>query len=84
MRIERLASPQGATQAFAAARVEAFGNGPKPAPVPGLGDEALYRDFERVKGGALIVRRGPAVVTMSGSLAKDGFVSLARLVFGRL
>ena len=84
MRVERLASPQRAAQAFAASRVEAFGNGPAPGPVPGLGDEALYRDFERVKGGALIVRRGPAVVTLSGTLPKDGFVSLARLVLGRL
>jgi hypothetical protein len=83
-RVERLASPQRAQVAFGHARTEAFGPRPAPAPVAGLGDEALYRDFERVKGGALVIRRGTVVVGMSGVLPRDALVGLARLLLPRL
>jgi len=83
-RVERLAAAPKAEGAFKAAEVEAFAGGPRPAAVPGLGDAALYRDFQKVKGGALLVRRGTTVFSFSGSVAKDAMVSLARLVLGRL
>ena len=83
MRVQRSPSPQQAQLAFTRTRSEAFGPRPEPARVAGLGDEALYRDFEKVKGGALIVRRGVIVVGMSGSLPRDAYLSLARLVLGR-
>src|SRR5262249_4843217 len=67
-RIERLAAAPKADGAFKAAEVEAFGGGPRPAAVPGLGDAALYRDFQKVKGGALLVRRGTTVFSFSGSV----------------
>jgi hypothetical protein len=69
---------------FKAAEVEAFGGGPCPAAVAGLGDAALYRDFQKVKGGALLVRRGTVVFTFSGSVSRDAMIALARLVAGRL
>jgi hypothetical protein len=56
MRIQRSASPQQAQLAFARTRSETFGTRPEPAKVAGVGDEALYRDFEHVNGGALMVR----------------------------
>jgi hypothetical protein len=68
---------------FSARKVEAF-SGPPPSAVPGLGDEAFYRDFERVKGGALLVRRGIWFVSFSGSMSKDGYIALARLVLQRM
>ncbi len=82
--VQRAPSPQQAQRLFLETRTEAFGARPEPAKVPGLGDEALYRDFERAKGGALIVRRGSAVVGMSGSLPRDAHLSLARLLLPRL
>ena len=84
LRVRRHASGPQAQIAFMVERADAFGGGPEPVRVPGLGDEALYRDFEKVKGGALVVRRGSVVVTMSGSVSREAFVSLARLVVGRL
>jgi|RhiMetdeSRZDD1v2_1073273.scaffolds.fasta_scaffold965810_2 hypothetical protein len=84
MRIQRLASAPEGRRAFSDARTEAFGARPAPAPVAGLGDEALYRDFERAKGGALIVRRGAVVVGMSGSLPRNAYLALARLLLPRL
>jgi hypothetical protein len=83
-RIQRAPSPQQAQRLFQAARTEAFGTRPAPAAVAGLGDEALYRDFERAKGGALIVRRGAVVVGMSGSLPRDAYLMLTRLLLPRL
>lgn len=84
LRVERLPSVDRATRAFADTKVEAFGGGPPPARVAGLGDEALYRDFQRAKGGALIVRRGAVVLTISGSVPKEAQVSLGRLALGRI
>ncbi len=69
---------------FSLRKMQAFGNPPPPTAVPGLGDEALYRDFERVKGGALLVRRGAQIVTFSGSVHKDAYIALARLVLQRI
>jgi hypothetical protein len=83
-RIERLPATPKAESAFKAAEVEAFGGGPRPAAVPGLGDAALYRDFQKARGGAILVRRGTTVFTFSGSVSKDAMVSLVRLVLGRL
>jgi hypothetical protein len=83
-RVERVASPSQATVAFGRAATEAFGARPAPAKVPGLGDEALHRDFERVRGGALVIRRGAVVVGMSGMLPRDALVGLARLLLPRL
>jgi hypothetical protein len=84
MRIQRAPSPPQAQRLFQEGRVEAFGTRPGPAAVPGLGDEALYRDFERAKGGALIVRRGAVVVGMSGTVPRDAYLTLARLLLPRL
>jgi hypothetical protein len=84
MRIQRAPSPQQAQRLFQDGRVEAFGTRPAPAAVPSLGDEALYRDFERAKGGALIVRRGAVVVGMSGTVPRDAYLTLARLLLPRL
>jgi hypothetical protein len=83
-RIQRASSPPQAQRLFQETRTEAFGPRPAPTPVSGLGDEALYRDFERAKGGALIVRRGAVVVGMSGSLPRDAYLTLARLLLPRL
>ena len=84
MRVQRAPSPQEAQRLFRETRTEAYGSRPEPAKVAGLGDEALYRDFERAKGGALIVRRGTVVLGMSGSLPRDAYLSLARLLLPRL
>jgi hypothetical protein len=70
--------------AFSLRKLQAFSGGPEPAPVAGLGDEAFYRDFTGAKGGALLMRQGAEIVTMSGSVGKDAYVALARLVSGRL
>jgi outer membrane protein OmpA-like peptidoglycan-associated protein len=78
--------PQGdrVTATFSLRKVQTFGDPPPPTPVAGLGDEALYRDFQRVKGGALLVRRGNWIVTFSGSAPKDAYIALARLVLQRI
>jgi len=60
------------------AALAAFARGFQGVPRP------LYRDFERAKGGALIVRRGTVVLGMSGSLPRDAYLSLARLLLPRL
>lgn len=84
--VENGARPGGTAAArFAASKIETFGGGrTQPAAVPGLGDEALYRDFDNGKGGALLVRRGNDIVTFSGSARRDVYVALARLVLQRL
>jgi hypothetical protein len=61
-----------------------FGGGPKPAAVSGLGNEALYRDFVKGRGGTVVVRKGTTVFSITGLLSKDVLVGLARLVAGRL
>ena len=76
--------PSRAAGAYREARDDAFGSGAAPSAVPGLGDEALYRDFEKVKGGAIVVRKGLAVLGISGTQAEDAIVSLARIAAGRL
>jgi hypothetical protein len=83
-RVQRAPSSQQAQRLFQEARTEAFGSRPAPTPVPGLGDEALYRDFEKAKGGALLVRRGAVVFGMSGALPRDAYLTLARLMLPRL
>lgn len=76
--------PARAAGAYREVRDDAFGSGAAPSAVPGLGDEALYRDFEKVKGGAIVVRKGLVVLGISGTQTKDAIVSLARLAAGRL
>lgn len=77
--------PNGRVAArFSLRKVQAFGNPPPPTAIPGLGDEAFYRDFEHVKGGALLIRRGTHIVTFSGSVPKDAYVTLAPLVLQRM
>ena len=82
--VRRIPENQKIETAFSNDRVEAFGGGPAPAGVSGLGDEALYRDFEKAKGGCLIIRQGRSIVTFSGPVGKDAYVTLARLVLPRL
>src|SRR5262245_29355761 len=72
------------TATFSLRKIQTFGDPPPPTPIPGLGDEALYRDFQRVKGGALLVRRGKWIVTFSGAAPKDAHLTLARLVLQRI
>lgn len=68
---------------FKLRKTQAFSDPPEPAVVPGLGDQALYRDFQRAKGGALLVRRGSRLFSCSGSLPKETYIGLARLVLQR-
>ncbi len=68
---------------FKIRKIQAFSDPPEPAAVPGLGDEALYRDFQRAKGGALLVRRGSRLFSCSGSQSKDAYIGLAKLVLQR-
>lgn len=82
--VKRVAADRRIDAVFSGDRVEAFGGGPAPASVSGLGEEALYRDFEKVKGGCLLIRQGRSIVTFSGSVGKDAYVTLARLVLQRL
>jgi hypothetical protein len=69
---------------FSLRKMQTFGDPPPPAAVPGLGDEALYRDFKNGKGGALLIRRGFWIVTFSGSAPRDVYVALGKLVLERL
>ena len=80
MGVQEAANPEAA---FAAHKVEAYGRSPAPVPVPGLGDEALYRDFEHAKGGALLMRSGKRIFWCSGVVPKDSYVALAKLVLKR-
>ena len=82
--VKRVPANRQIEAAFGVDRVEAFGGGPAPAGVSGLGDEALYRDFERVKGGCLLVRQARSIVSFSGPVGRDAYVTLARLVLQRL
>lgn len=76
--------PSRAAGAYRELRDDAFGSGAAPAAVTGLGDEALYRDFEQVKGGAIVIRKGLVVLGLSGTQTKDAILSLARSAVGRL
>lgn len=69
---------------FRLRKIQTFSNPPEPTAISGLGDEALYRDFENAKGGALLVRRAAMAVTFSGSARRDTYVGLAKLVLQRL
>jgi hypothetical protein len=69
--------------AFSARKLETFGHSTPPAAVPGLGDEALYRDFEHAKGGALLLRKGKRIFWCSGVVSRDSYVALAKLVLQR-
>ena len=80
MGVQEAADP---VAAVAAHKAEAFGRSPAPTPVQGLGDEALYRDFEHAKGGALIMRSGKRIFWCSGGAPKDSYVALAKLVLKR-
>ena len=82
--IKRVPADRKVEAAFSDERVSAFGGGPAPAAVSGLGDEALYRDFQRVKGGCLILRHGRNLVSFSGPVGRDAYVTLARLILQRL
>ena len=68
--------------AFSARKIETFGHSTPPESIP-LGDEALYRDFEHAKGGALLLRRGKQIFWCSGVVSKDSYVALAKLVLQR-
>ena len=68
---------------FKLRKIQAFSDPPEPAAVPGLGDEALYRDFQRAKGGALLVRRGSRLFSCSGGVSKDAYIGLAKLILQR-
>ncbi len=76
--------PSRAAGAYRELRDDAFGSGAAPTAVTGLGDEALYRDFEKVQGGAIVVRKGLVVLGLSGTQTKDAILSLARSAVGRL
>jgi hypothetical protein len=69
---------------FRLRRTQAYGGYPPEVPVAGLGDEAFYRDFEHAKGGCLLVRRGSQSISLSGSVSKDIYLGLARLVLQRM
>jgi hypothetical protein len=69
--------------AFAAHKAEAYGASPQPSPVQGLGDEALYRDFEHARGGALLLRSGKRIFWCSGGAPKDSYIALAKLILKR-
>jgi hypothetical protein len=69
---------------YVVAKGEYFGGGPDPQPVPGVGDEAAYRDFDKGKGGSIVVRRGATVFVVTGLLPKPALVELAKRAVKRL
>ena len=82
--IEAKGSPGDAKAAYAATLVTAFGNGPAAQPITGLGDEAQYRDYVGgLKGGVVVVRHGPVVLTVEGPMSRDKITALTRLVLAR-
>jgi hypothetical protein len=64
--------------------VDAFGGGGAPDTLHGPFDEAHYRAFEQVQGGALIARKANVVVSLSGPLPRATIVYLGRLVLSRV
>lgn len=85
LKLRRAASSEETPVALIAARGdEDFPSPPQPTSIAGVGDEALYRDYADGKGGTVIVRRGPAVVTLIGSASKETLVAMAKLVVQRL
>lgn len=64
---------------------QAFGGGPPAQSVPGLGDEAQFRNYVgNLKGGVVVVRKGSTVASVEGPMSRDQVVGLARLVLARL
>lgn len=82
----------GAKQSVAAARAEyasslvgAFGGGASANAIPGLADEAQYRDYTgNLKGGVVVVRSGMVVFTMEAPTSRDDVLTLARFVLTRI
>jgi hypothetical protein len=47
--------------------------------VAGVGQEALYSPYPVGSGGSVVFRKGPAVVTITGSASKDALMAMAKL-----
>jgi hypothetical protein len=63
---------------------EEFSPPARPAPIAGVGAEALYRPYAVGKGGTIIARQGASVVTIVAPVARQTLVAMGKLVVLRL
>jgi hypothetical protein len=85
VKLRRAASSDAVLSVFTAAKVDEEMSPPaEPAPVPGVGEEALYLPYADGTGGTIVVREHESVVTISGSVSKETLASMARKVLPRL
>jgi hypothetical protein len=84
LKLRRGASADDAMLSMISARAEDEFVERKPEVLAGIGDEAQYLDYSDGRGGTIIVRSGPNVVTFTGTISKATGIAIARLAVPRL
>ncbi|MGH7526994.1 MAG: hypothetical protein ACREMX_09855 [Gemmatimonadales bacterium] len=84
VRLRREKSAEDTTVLLLAARMEDEFSQRKVEPIAGLGEEAQYADWLDGSGGTVIVRSGPNVVTLTGTISKATAIAMAKTAVPRL
>ena len=83
VKLRRAPGPRAATTAFVAGKLDIVSIG-RAVEVPDLGDEAVYAPHSDGSGGTLVFRQGLTVVSLTGSLARESLIQLAKIALPRM
>ena len=85
LKLRRAPSSDKVPVAFIAAKIEPeFSEPAKPVSITGVGQEAVYVAYRDGQGGTIVFRQRLAVVTITGSPAKETLVGMAKAIVPRL